>query len=170
MQFKRTNGNYYRVEPDAGERALPAVTALLDGEGAASALELRYAVQLWLRSLSDEDEMRAVASVYPGWTAGRSYAAGEIVRYGTNALGDAQLYRVLQAHLSQTDWTPDTAASLYAPIGLSGDGTPLWVQPLGAADAYQTGDLVVYRGTRYVSTIDGNVWSPEAYPAGWREA
>lgn len=44
---------------------------------------------------------------------------------------------------------------------------PAWVQPTGGHDAYQTGDIVDYNGTLYQSTIDGNVWSPDAYPAGW---
>lgn len=44
---------------------------------------------------------------------------------------------------------------------------PAWVQPTGAHDAYSAGDQVTYNGRHYVSNIDGNVWSPDAYPAGW---
>lgn len=44
---------------------------------------------------------------------------------------------------------------------------PAWVQPTGAHDCYNTGDKVTYNGQHYVSKINGNVWSPEAYPAGW---
>lgn len=44
---------------------------------------------------------------------------------------------------------------------------PAWVQPTGAHDAYNTGDIVNYNGTLYKSLMDGNVWSPEAYPRGW---
>lgn len=44
---------------------------------------------------------------------------------------------------------------------------PEWVQPTGAHDAYGVGDKVTYNGQHYVSKLDGNVWSPEAYPAGW---
>lgn len=44
---------------------------------------------------------------------------------------------------------------------------PAWVQPTGAHDCYNTGDKVTYNGQHYVSKIDGNVWSPEAYPQGW---
>ena len=44
---------------------------------------------------------------------------------------------------------------------------PGWVQPTGAHDAYQTGDKVLYNGTVYESLIDGNVWAPDVYPAGW---
>ena len=31
------------------------------------------------------------------------------------------------------------------------------------------GDIVSYNGKLYKSTIDGNVWAPDAYPAGWTE-
>lgn len=169
MEYQRIRDNYYQLNPDAGERALPALTALLDGENPASALELRYAVQLWLQSFNDEAKACSVASVYPVWRAGCDYAAGEILRYGYNELGDAQLYRVLQAHKSQSDWIPDVTESLYVPLGRSEDGLPLWIQPLGAVDAYQSGDMVVYLDKKYVSCVDGNVWSPEAYPTGWKE-
>ena len=48
---------------------------------------------------------------------------------------------------------------------------PVWVQPTGAHDAYQIGDKVHYPGENdpvYESLINGNVWSPDAYPAGWK--
>ena len=44
---------------------------------------------------------------------------------------------------------------------------PEWVQPTGAHDCYNTGDKVTYNGQHYVSKINGNVWSPDAYPSGW---
>ena len=47
--------------------------------------------------------------------------------------------------------------------------TPEWVQPTGAHDAYQTGDHVMFEGAEYVSLIDGNTWSPTAYPEGWEQ-
>ena len=47
------------------------------------------------------------------------------------------------------------------------DTYPEFVQPTGGHDAYNTGDIVNYNGTLYQSLIDGNTWSPEAYPAGW---
>lgn len=46
---------------------------------------------------------------------------------------------------------------------------PEWVQPTGAHDAYQTGDRVLYNGVVYESVINGNVWAPDVYPAGWKE-
>lgn len=44
---------------------------------------------------------------------------------------------------------------------------PDWVQPTGAHDAYNKGDKVRFEGDVYESLIDGNVWSPSVYPAGW---
>lgn len=128
--------------------------------------QLRKVLQLFAASL-DEDSALEVATVYPEWAEGKSYAAGEYVTYGENNVGDPQLYKVLQAHTSQTDWTPDITPSLFSAIGLDASGYPVWSRPTGAADAYNKGDIVDYDGTLYRSTIDGNVWSPEEYPAGW---
>ena len=108
-----------------------------------------------------------VAAVYQAWEAGKSYAVGDILSYGTNQVGDPQLYKVVQAHTSQANWTPDATPALYNAFGLDESGYPLWAQPSGAHDAYDQGDIVNYNGTLYQSTINGNVWSPDVYPAGW---
>lgn len=115
------------------------------------------------------EDMMAVSSVFPAYEVGKAYTAKQVFSYGTNAVGDAQLYQVLQDHTSAAEWTPDTAASLYKKIGVTEEGYTEWVQPLGASDCYNTGDIVSYNGTLYQSTIDGNVWSPDAYPQGWKE-
>lgn len=131
-----------------------------------AAEQLRRALQLFAATLTDEQALE-VATVYPAWEAGRSYAVGDIIRYGENATGDPQLYKVVQPHTSAAEWLPDSTASLYDAIGLTEEGYPLWSQPSGAHDAYNTGDIVSYNGTLYRSLIDGNTYSPDAYPAGW---
>ena len=133
-------------------------------------LEIRKALQFYLATLdvdTDMDKMLAVPSVYPTYEIGKAYKVKEVFSYGENEVGDAQLYQVLQDHTSAEQWTPDTAVSLYKPIGVTEDGHAEWVQPLGASDAYNKGDVVSYNGTLYRSTIDGNVWSPVDYPQGW---
>ncbi|WP_269363235.1 hypothetical protein [Brachybacterium paraconglomeratum] len=45
---------------------------------------------------------------------------------------------------------------------------PLWVQPQ-AHKPYRIGDRVSFRGSVYESVHDANVWSPTAYPMGWRK-
>lgn len=133
-----------------------------------AAEQFRKAMQMFAASLSDEQAME-VATVYDHWAVGKAYSVGEFVTYGENGVGDPQLYKVAQAHTSQSDWAPDATPALYVAIGLDDAGYPVWSQPTGAHDAYNTGDIVDYNGTLYQSLIDGNVYSPDAYPAGWAE-
>lgn len=133
-----------------------------------SALELRKALQLFLATMdvdTQAEDMMEVASVFPKYEVGRAYKVKEVFAYGENAVGDAQLYQVLQDHTSSAEWTPDTATSLYKAIGVTEDGIAVWVQPLGASDAYNTGDKVSHKDTIWTSTVDGNVWEPGVY--GW---
>lgn len=128
--------------------------------------QFRKALQMFAQSLSDEKALE-VATVFDAWDVGKTYAVGDYLTYGTNEVGDAQLYTVVQAHTSQEDWKPNETASLYEPIGLTEEGYPIWSKPSGAHDAYNKGDIVDYNGTLYVSLIDGNVYSPDEYSAGW---
>lgn len=128
--------------------------------------QFRKALQMFAATLDDEKAM-AVATVYDPWKVGVAYAVDDLFTYGTNSVGDPQLYRVVQAHTSQADWTPDATPSLYTAIGLDDSGYPVWSQPTGAHDAYNKGDIVNYNGTLYRSLIDGNTYFPDAYPAGW---
>lgn len=135
-------------------------------------LELRKAIQLFLATMDVDTQLEAmmeVASVFPAYSVGKAYKAKDVFSYGENSVGDPQLYQVLQDHVSAEQWSPDASPSLYKAVGLTESGYPEWVQPLGASDAYNTGDIVSYNGVLYKSTVDGNVWAPDAYPAGWVE-
>ena len=111
-------------------------------------------------SLADEDALQAV-ELFPQWATGHAYAVDERLQYKN------VLYRVVQAHTSQADWTPDITQALFVVISL--DEWPEFVQPTGAHDAYNKGDKVMFEGKHYISLIDANVYSPTAYPAGWKE-
>ena len=124
------------------------------------------ALQMFAQTLTDEKAME-IATVYPAYKVGKQYKVNEMFTYGLNDVGDPQLYRVVQEHKSQAEWTPNTTKSLYTPIGLNDNGYPVWSQPTGSHDAYNTGDIVDYNGALYKSLIDGNVHSPQAYPQGW---
>jgi hypothetical protein len=130
--------------------------------------QFRKALQMFVASLS-EDKAIEVATVFPAWEVGKAYKVGDYLTYGENEVGDPQLYKVVQAHTSQADWMPSVAPSLYDPLGLDKEGHPVWSQPSGAHDAYNKGDIVNYNGTLYESLMDGNVYAPDAYPAGWSE-
>jgi hypothetical protein len=108
-----------------------------------------------------------VATVFPVYKVNYAYKTGEMFTWGENTVGDPQLYRVAQDHTSSEVWLPSTTPALYTPIGLTDSGYPIWSQPTGAHDAYNTGDIVDYNGILYKSLINGNTYSPEAYPTGW---
>ena len=135
-----------------------------------AALELRKALQYFLETLDADEQLEKlleVPTVFPKYEVGKAYKTKDIFAYGENAVGDPQLYQVLQDHTSAAEWLPSGATSLYKAIGITANGYPEWVQPLGAADAYNTGDIVSYNEVLYKSLIDGNVWAPDAYPQGW---
>ena len=124
------------------------------------AKQLRHYIMKARASLSDEDALQAV-ELFPQWVIGRAYAVDERLQY------NGVLYRVVQAHTSQADWTPDITPALFVAVSL--DEWPEFVQPTGAHDAYNKGDKVTFEGKHYISLIDANVYSPAAYPAGWQE-
>ena len=95
---------------------------------------------------------------------------GVAYEVGKRVLYNDILYKVIQAHTSQADWTPATAPSLFAKvINETIDGSvPEFEQP-DSTNPYMKGDKVIFNGKVYESLIDNNVYSPEAYPAGWKE-
>lgn len=108
------------------------------------------------------------------WSETGSYNIGDLRTYAIEqeneegeTIAETKLYKCLQAHTSQTGWTPDVSPSLWKVCGISENGIAEWSQPISTSDAYMTGDEVMYEGVHYRSLIDNNVWSPEAYPDGW---
>lgn len=137
-----------------------------EAQKAMEMLNMDFASQV--QTLSDEMALE-VPSVFPLWQAGVAYEVSFKVRHNDI------LYKVLQAHTSQADWTPDVAVSLFAkvlaePVVDPETGEvdiPKWEQP-DSANPYMTGDKVNYDDVIYESTVDNNVWSPAEYPAGWK--
>ena len=126
-------------------------------------LSLRSLIEKASTSLSDEDALTGV-ELFKRWVAGITVTAGD--RYGYNG----KLYRCEQSHTTLAGWEPDITPALWTEVAKPGE-IPVWKQPTGAQDAYMTGDMVWYPDrdtTVYESLIDNNVYSPEAYPAGWR--
>lgn len=131
-------------------------------------LELRKALQLFLNTLDPDTqaaEMMAVATVFPAYEIGKKYKAKDVFSYGVNGVEDPQLYQVLQEHTSSAEWPPDTSPSLYKAIGVTEEGYPEWVQPVGTPDSYNKGDTVSHNDVVWRSTVDNNVWEPGVY--GW---
>ena len=92
------------------------------------AYQLRAMIVKASASLPDEDALEAV-ELFPEWQSGTDYTVGKRVRYGE------KLYRVVQAHTSQADWTPDQTPALWTEVAAPGE-ILAWKQPSGAHDAY----------------------------------
>ena len=115
-----------------------------------------------MRGFVTDEQAVEVQAIYPDWKSDVDYVVGERVLYNDI------LYKVLIAHKSQSDWTPDVAVSLFAKVLIVDPNViPEWEQP-NSTNPYMTGDKVIYNGVTYESLIDNNTWSPEAYPAGWK--
>lgn len=111
------------------------------------------------RSALDSKEL------FPYWNVEAAYEVGARVRF------EDTLYKCLQAHQAQADWTPTAAPSLWAKVLIPDpEVVPVWEQP-DSTNPYMKGDRVHYPTADdpiYESLIDNNTWSPEAYPAGWQ--
>ena len=203
-----------------------------------TAYAMRAVIEESVTTLDDETAA-TVPSLFTPWKP------GEAVNVGDRRYYAPRLYKAVQAHTTQADWTPDITPALWAVLGDpgeagtiddpitaargmeyeyglyyfdpedgktylcerigeaeggkiilqylpheligqyfsaaesgeteepaepdTGDTYPEWVQPTGAHDAYNTGDRVTYNGRVYESTMDGNTWSPDAYPQGWED-
>lgn len=126
--------------------------------------KLRDMIRKAAVSLNDTDALTAIEMFAP-WETDTEYVSDTRIRY------NGKLYRVVQGHTSQADWTPDVTPSLYTEVAEPGT-IPVWRKPTGAQDAYNKGDKVHYPDADsfvYESTMDGNVWSPDEYPAGWEK-
>lgn len=114
-----------------------------------------------LRKAATDEQAIDAPAVYPEWKEGVQYYTNERVLY------NGTLYKVLADHTSQETWTPIDAPSLFAKVLIpDADVIPEWEQP-DSTNPYMKGDKVTYNGKTYESTIDDNVWAPDAY--GWIE-
>lgn len=125
------------------------------------ARKLRPYIEKAALSLDDADALEA-KELYPQWSEDVvNYEVGQRVRY------EGILYKVLQKHTSQPNWTPTNAPSLFAKVLIPDpEVIPDWEQP-DSTNPYMRGDKVRFEGNIYESVIDNNIWSPASYPAGW---
>ena len=109
------------------------------------------------------DEVTATEhlDLFAEWQSGITYVVGCMRRYNDI------LYKCVQAHTSQDDWTPDVSAALWSVAGDPTEEYPKWSQPIGAHDTYNIDDKVTHNDKKWISTCNGNVWEPGVY--GWDE-
>lgn len=107
----------------------------------------------------DDETALTGKELYPVWSSGISVSVNDRYQYND------KLYKCVQAHTTQADWTPDKTPALWVEVSL--DEFPEWRQPAGAHDAYAKGDKVKHNDKKWSSDVDANVWEPGVY--GWSE-
>ena len=123
------------------------------------ALRYRRSIEAAAALQSDEQALENIY-LYPKWAEGLEVKVDERYRYGDT------LYKCVQQHTTQADWTPDVSPALWVVVSL--DEFPAWRQPTGAHDAYNQGDKVSHNEKHWISDVDANVWEPGVY--GWTES
>ena len=135
--------------------------------------ETLEAVKMMLASetdaLPDEDAL-AVAALFPTWASKLpddplNPKPEDTLPVGERLWYDGKLWKVIQAHTAASEWTPDTAVSLFVEVSI--EEWPEWRQPVGSEDAYALGAHVSHNGSHWESTIPANVYEPGVY--GWTE-
>lgn len=135
--------------------------AIAQGENTAAVVSIAFVT---LAESGSIDEVTATehTDVFADWAPNVAYTVGNLRTY------NGVLYKCVQAHTSQSDWTPDVTPALWAKAGDPAEEWPEWSQPVGAHDAYAAGDKCSYNDKHWVSDVDNNVWQPGVY--GWTEA
>lgn len=112
--------------------------------------ELLVRQQINTLAVDDQTAYR-MREFYPEWAAGQSYTVGCKLLYG------GELYKVIQAHTSQADWTPDVVPALFTRIDEQHDGSRYDPIPYNGnmelyAGQYYSQSGVTYRCTRATGT------------------
>lgn len=122
--------------------------------------ELVEIIKAFRESSTDEVALQGV-ELFPLWKADIAYEVGARVVYNDI------LYKCLQAHTSQSTWTPTDAPSLWTKVLIPTPSViPDWEQP-DSTNPYMKGDKVKHKGKTWECAIDNNVWEPGVY--GWNE-
>lgn len=114
--------------------------------------------------VTDEFALQTI-DMFPYWRTGLTITQDDITNGKHRYQYNGKLYKCVQAHTTQADWTPDVTPALWVEISL--DEFPEWKQPTGSHDAYKKGDKVTHNGKKWSSDVDANVWEPGVY--GWSE-
>lgn len=105
------------------------------------------AAQINTLAVDDQTALRMM-EYYPTWAVDTLYSAGYKVQY------NGKLYKVITAHTSQADWTPDAAVTLFERIDEMHDGSRYDPIPYDGNMALESGKYYVENGVLYLCTRD----------------
>lgn len=99
--------------------------------------------------------------LFPKWVE----QIGKLVSKDERLSYKEKLYKVLQPHTVQADWTPDTAVSLFVEVSI--EVWPEIPEVITAESAWMAGQKGTWKGEHYICNMDNCVWNPEQLPSAW---
>ena len=161
----RSDGVQFTVEewPDSEQELLDRILAFVGGFKSPQEQETERIFQA-TETLLPDDKIIEFSSHVVKWNEGEAVVEGNARTY------EGDVYRCIQPHTTQADWTPDVTPALWVkltPDEAEGKEIIRWFEPT-AEHNYSLGQLVVYTDDKiYESKLNDNIWSPTAYPTGW---
>ena len=113
----------------------------------AKAQALRVLIEKGAASLPDEDALVSV-ELFKHWQPVQKYYKNDRMSY------HGILYKVLKAHTSQSDWTPDITPSLYTQVALPDAGTIDNPIPYNNNMALEAGKYYIQYEVKYLCNRD----------------
>ena len=116
---------------------------------------------VWIESnITDEQKQELEELARTNAKAENSYAPLQKQLDNTNARIDSLEERIAKLEGETTEEPSEPVQE---------DEYPEFVQPTGAHDAYNIGMGCTFNGEKYICLINGCVWDPITYPAGWQK-
>jgi hypothetical protein len=128
----------------------------------AEAIYLRSIVEQASKSLDDKTASTA-ATLFP-----RLKADGHLVSAGTRFNWNGTIKKAAVDLWDTAENNPDNAPSLWQDIEYK-DGYRIIPDTLTVTTAFAKDECGLWNGVLYRSLLEGNVYTPAVYPAGWEE-
>jgi len=155
------------IDTASPQRPVGEQIAAFRERAAASRAERRALRSAARRTVADvdaltPDEAAELAAIFEAWRADEAVTIGTVREY------QGALYKAIQAHTTQADWTPPATPALWVRVAAPGAGPQPWVQPYGGSGTYVNGAQVTHGGGIWRNDVAAptlNVWEPGVY--GW---
>lgn len=149
------------LEENGYEYFTPKPHANLDPDQAELDKAIKKMLSAKAEELTDEEALE-VAALFPTWAS----KIGAEVKVGERLWYDGKLYKVIQAHTTQADWTPDNTPALYVEVSVV--EWPEIPENIPSTAPWMKGDKGTWKEQHYICQMDNTVWNPDQYPAAWK--
>lgn len=116
-----------------------------------------------IRNGADDKAASEATDIYPTLKEN-----GQLIPYQTRINWNGQLKRAAVDLWDTAENNPDNAPNLWLDINYI-HGVRVIPETITAAEAFAQGEKGYWQGELYESLIPNNVWTPTAYPQGWKK-